>query len=170
MKKLIVVSLTALVGFATLAEPSLARDGQRVSFFDRLFGRFDKPRVRVQKRAWWEDKPSTSPAVIRPVKVKPKQVAKKPKVVPVAIDPEDGENLGLGNLNYMPPKLVSMYLNGFEKLDGEATNVSAIRLILADRTTTLRATADVRKAVLEYYKDSGFKPLWTENGNINARG
>lgn len=170
MKKLIVVSLTALVGFATLAEPSLARDGQRVSFFDRLFGRFDKPRVRVQKRAWWEDKPLNSPAVVRPVKVKPKQVAKKPKVVPVAIDPEDGENLGLGNLNYVPPKLVSMYLNGFEKLDGEATNVSAIRLILADRTTTLRATADVRKAVLEYYKDSGFKPLWTENGNINARG
>ena len=171
MKKLIVVSLTVLVGFAALAEPSFARDGRRISFFDRLFGRFDRPREPVvQRRAWWEDEPSNSPVIKRPKKVKPKKVAQKPKVVPVAIDPEEGENLGMGNLDYVPPKLVSMYFAGFEKLTGEPTDVSAIRLILSDRSTTLRASADVRKAVLEYYKSSGFKPLWTENGNINARG
>jgi L,D-transpeptidase YcbB len=170
MKKIVVVSLTVLVGFAALAEPSYARDGRRIGFFDRLFGRFDKPRVRVEKRAWWEDDPSPSPVIVRPVKVKPKKVALKRRVVPVEIDPEDGENFGMGNLDYVPPKLVSMYFTGFEKLTGEATDVAAIRLILADRSTTLRATADVRKAVLDYYESSGFKPLWTENGNINARG
>jgi L,D-transpeptidase YcbB len=170
MKKLLVVSLTVLVGFAALAEPSYAGDGRHIGFFDRLFGRFDRPRVRVEKRAWWEDNPSNSPGILRPIKVKPKKVAQRPKVVPVEIDPEDGENFGMGNLDYVPPKLVSMYFTGFEKLTGEATDASAIRLILADRTTTLRATADVRKTVLEYYKSSGFKPLWTENGNINARG
>jgi L,D-transpeptidase YcbB len=171
MKKLVVVSLTVLVGFAALAEPSFARDGRRIGFFDRLFGRFDRPREPVvPRRAWWEDDPSNTPVIKRPLKVKPKKLAQRPKAVPVEIDPEDGENLGMGNLDYVPPKLVSMYFTGFEKLTGEATDVSAIRLILADRATTLRATADVRKVVLEYYKTSGFKPLWTENGNINARG
>jgi L,D-transpeptidase YcbB len=170
MKKLIVVSLTVLVGFATLAEPSFARDGRRIGFFDRLFGRFDRPRVQVEQRAWWEDDPSRSPVIVRPIKIKPKKIAQKRKVVPVEIDPEDGENFGMGNLDYVPPKLVSTYFTGFEKLTGEPTDVSAIRLILADRTTTLRSTVDVRKAVLEYYEGSGFKPLWTENGNINARG
>ncbi len=170
MKKIVVLSLTVLVGFAALAEPSYARDGRRLGFFDRLFGRFDRPRVRVERRAWWENDPSTSPEIVRPVKIKQKKVALKPRVVPVEIDPEDGENFGMGNLDYVPPKLVSMYFTGFEKLTGEATDVAAIRLILADRSTTLRATADVRKTVLDYYESSGFKPLWTENGNINARG
>jgi L,D-transpeptidase YcbB len=59
---------------------------------------------------------------------------------------------------------------GFAKLTSNDVDASAIRLVLADRTTPIRATDNVRKAVLDHYKATGFKPLWTDNGNINARG
>jgi L,D-transpeptidase YcbB len=174
MKKFVVVSLTVLAGFAAVAEPAIARDG-RVGFFDRLFGTYDRPRVRVERRrAWWED-PAPSQRIIRggrdnPVKIAQPPKKKKKPVYTVPIDPEDGENLGMGNLDYVPPKQVSMYFTGIAKMTADTTDASAIRLVLADRATTLRATAEVRKAVLDYYMTSGFKPVWTENGNINARG
>ncbi len=173
MKKIAVVSLSLLVAFASMSESSSAQEVQkrrRIGFFDRLFGNIDRPRPRVEtSRAWWEDD-SSGTRIIRGGVEKPKKLAQKRKIIPVEIDPEDGENLGMGNLDYFPPRQVLLYDPVFAKLASEGTDTSAIRLILADRATTLRATAEVRKSVLEYYKNNGFKPLWTENGNINARG
>lgn len=172
MKKIAVVSVSLLVAFAALAESSSAQEIQkrrRIGFFDRLFGNIDRPRARVEtRRAWWEE--DTGPRIIRGGNQNSKIVAQKRKVIPVEIDPEDGENFGMGNLNYFPPRLFAMFDPGFAKLSSEGTDTAAIRLVLADRTTTLRATLEVRKSVLEHYRDNGFKPLWTENGNINARG
>lgn len=176
MKKIVVVSLTVLVGFAALTDSAVARDGRRIGFFDRLFGTFDRPRVRVERRrAWWEDPaPPADVRIFRGGRDNPVRIAQPPKkkkpVYAVPIDPEDGENLGMGNLDYVPPKQVTMYFTGIAKLTADSTDASAIRLVLADRATTLRATAEVRKSVLDYYMSNGFKPVWTENGNINARG
>jgi L,D-transpeptidase YcbB len=181
MKKLVVVSLTVLVGFASLVEPASARDGRRPNFFERLFGSFDRPRTRVERpRNWWED--GSAPPDVRIIrggrdsgKVPKKKVAtqgikKRPSTPVVAIDPDVAEGLGMGNIDYAPVKLVSVVDPTFTKLVTAENDASAIRLVLSDRSSNIRATADVRKAVLDYYSTHSFKPLWTENGNINVSG
>ena len=112
MKKIAVVSLSLLVAFASMSESSSAQDVQkrrRIGFFDRLFGNIDRPRARVEtSRAWWEDD-SSGTRIIRGGVEKPKKLAQKRKIIPVEIDPEDGENLGMGNLDYFPPRQVLLY-------------------------------------------------------------
>lgn len=171
MKKIVVLSLGIVMATAAVTDVVHAEGRRKIGFFDRLFGNFDRPRVE-RRRAWWEDGADQQPVIIRPSQPKQKIVAapKKKKVVPVAIDPDEGENLGMGNIDYIPPKLAGVFDASFTKLTGGDTDASAIRLVLADRTTNIRATEAVRKAVLDYYKSTGFKPLWTANGNINARG
>ena len=173
MKKVVVLSLGVLMACVAVTDVASAQEVQRkrrIGFFDRLFGNFDRPRVE-RRRAWWEDGGDQQPRIIRPGKVKPKQVVQqKKKVVPVSIDPDEGENLGMGNIDYFPPKQAALFDPGFAKLTSTDTDASAVRLVLADRTTNIRASELVRKAVLEHYKLTGFKPLWTTEGNINARG
>ena len=173
MKKVVVLSLGVLMACVAVTDVASAQEVQRkrrIGFFDRLFGNFDRPRVE-RRRAWWEDGSDQQPRIIRPGKVKPKQVVQqKKKVVPVSIDPDEGENLGMGNIDYFPPKQAALFDPGFAKLTSTDTDASAVRLVLADRTTNIRASELVRKAVLEHYKLTGFKPLWTTEGNINARG
>jgi L,D-transpeptidase YcbB len=173
MKKFVVLSLGVLMACVAVTDVASAQEVQRkrrIGFFDRLFGNFDRPRVE-RRRAWWEDGTDQQPRIIRGPQEK-KKVAQKPKkkIVPVAIDPDEGENFGMGNLDYFPPKLAAVFDPGFARLTSTDTSASAIRLVLADRTTSIRASEVVRKAVLEHYKSTGFKPLWTTDGNINARG
>ena len=177
MKKFVVFSATALVALSLVSEASFAQEApkkRRVGFFESLFGGFDRPRRDRQerKRAWWEDDES-GVRVIRGGQDRKKKVAvaQKKKALPaVAIDPEAGEGLGMGNRMYIPPKQIVVFDPGFSKLTSESTDASFIRVVLSDRTNNVRASEDVRKAVLEHYKANGFKPLWTENGNISARG
>jgi L,D-transpeptidase YcbB len=177
MKKIVVLSLGILVACVAVSDVVSAQDNQRrrkLGFFERLFGGFDRPRVE-RRRAWWEDDNDPGYRIVRPSKPKSKVVAQKVKKkksapAPVAIDPEEGENLGMGNLDYVPPKTLALFDPGFAKLASADVGASAIRVVLADRSTGVRATEPVRKAVLEHYKATGFKPVWTDNGNINARG
>ena len=171
MKKVAVLSLGVLMAFTAMADVAPAQEVQRkrkIGFFDRLFGTYDRPRVE-RRRAWWEDGADEQPRIIRGPQVK-KKLAQKKKVVPVAIDPDEGENFGMGNLDYFPPKQTALFDPGFAKLTSTDSDASAVRLVLADRTTNIRASDVVRKAVLEHYKSTGFKPLWITDGNINARG
>ena len=178
MKKFVLITATALLASAMLAEASLAQENVRPrkpNFLERLFG-VDPNRPRRQqerKRAWWEDDES-GVRVIRGGQERPKKkvaVAQKKKVLPaVEIDPEAGEGLGMGNRLYIPPKQLVVFDPAFSKLTSASTDASFIRVVLADRTNSIRASEDVRKTVLAHYKDNGFKPLWTENGNVSARG
>jgi L,D-transpeptidase YcbB len=179
MKKLsLVTACVALTVFSTVAWAEQQRP-RRIGFFEKLFGGFERPPRRVERqRAWWEDDPSDV-RVIRSKDRKPKierrkakkKIAEQKKAPrPVAIDPEVGEGLGMGNRDYIPVKLTPVFDPSFAKLESATTAASALRLVLADRASNIRSPEAVRKSVLEFYKGNGFKPLWTENGNINARG
>jgi L,D-transpeptidase YcbB len=184
MRKFVTVSLGILLTFAVGAEAFAAQDSarkRRPNFFERLFGDFDRPSRRPARQpAWWEED-QDGVRIIRggqekPVNNKKKSaprvaVAKK-KVVPttVPIDPEASQGLGLGNIDYIPVKLTGVFDPGFTKFTVPGIENSAIKLVLSDKTTTIRASEDVRKAVLEHYSANGFKPLWIADGNINARG
>ena len=182
MKKFAVFSATALVALAIVSEATLAQEApkrRRIGFFESLFGGVDRPRrerqIRQERnRAWWEDDESGVRIIrgSRSDKKKKVAVAQKKKKAPpaVAIDPEAGEGLGMGNRMYIPPKQIVVFDPGFAKLTSDSTDASFIRVVLADRTNNIRASEEVRKTVLDHYKSNGFKPMWTENGNISARG
>jgi L,D-transpeptidase YcbB len=182
MKKIISTSVAIFVGFALMAESTFAQEAERPrrkGFFESLFGVRNKPRRTVfNSRAWWEDDPSDV-RIIRPPQrqklQKPKKVAvakSLKKAVPVKtafVDPEVSEGFGMGNIAYAMPKLAALYDPSFRNVMTVDTEASAIRAVLTDKSTDLRATENIRAAVLEHYKSTGFKPLWSQQGIVNAR-
>jgi L,D-transpeptidase YcbB len=178
----IIVSAVALLCFT--AETVLAQESRprRKGFFESIFGPRTKPRreFRPARDFWWEDDPSEV-RVIRGPEKKPKlqskkQIAvdkpgkKKPAVKTAFVDPEIGEGLGMGNLTYAAPKQEPVFDPSFAKATVADVAPSAIKVVLSDRSTNIRTTDVIRKAVLEFYKTNNFNPIWTENGNISARG
>jgi L,D-transpeptidase YcbB len=188
MKKSVTVSLALLLAFSasTAAFADQQTQGKRrVGFFERLFGGVGKPSRRpAGQPEWWEDGNESGVRILRggvetpsvkksKSKVAVAQVAvKKKKVIPsaVLIDPEISEGLGMGNIDYVPMKLAAVFDTGLMKFKVPGVEDSAIKAVLSDKKTDIRALEPVRKAVIEHYIANGFKPLWTGDGNINERG
>lgn len=185
MKKIISTGVAIIAGFALMAESTLAQEAERPrrkGFFESLFGVRTKPRRTVfNNRAWWEDDESGDVRIIRPPqrqklqkpqKQKKTKVAAAKKAVPVKtafIDPEVSEGFGMGNITYALPKLSALYDQSFRNVMTIDTEASAIRAVLTDKSTDLRATENIRAAVLEHYKSTGFKPMWTKQGIVSPR-
>lgn len=180
MKNIVSVSLGLVLALSVTSE-AMAEHAypkkRKIGFFERLFG--NSPRKPARQPQWWEDGSEDGVRVIRGgkdaknKKAKPAVVAeKKLKVIPsaVPIDPEIAGGLGMGNIDYVPVKLVGVFDPSLSKFKVPGIEDSAIKAVLNDKATDIRATPEVRKAVLELYTTSGFKPLWTADGNINARG
>jgi L,D-transpeptidase YcbB len=176
MKKIISMGVVIIVGSTLMAEASFAQENERPrrkGFFESLFGVKQKPRKPVfNSRAWWEDDPSDV-RIIRPPQQNKKNAAAKAKtagsIITADIDPEAGEGLGMGNINYSLPKLAPVYDPALRNITTTDTEATAIRAVLTDKSTDLRATQDIRAAVLEHYKSTGFKPIWTKQGSIDKR-
>jgi L,D-transpeptidase YcbB len=189
MKKISVIALSALLSVSfvseALAEHGNAKRKRRVGFFESLFGGFDRPRrqprvVTQRQQAWWEEDGGDSGGLYGDNKPRRKKKAKlavatppakKKSVAPaVEIDPEVAAGFGMGNLAYVPVKTAPVFDAGMRSLVATETSESAIKVVLTDRATNIRATEDVRKAVLAHYQANGFKPIWTADGNVTARG
>jgi L,D-transpeptidase YcbB len=184
MKKLTLATASACVALTVFSTVSWAEypRPRKIGFFEKLFGTYDRPRrvERPRQRAWWED----DPPEYRVLRERPRgerktrktkftnaaEKKKPPRAAIVAVDPDVDEGLGMGNRDYIPVKLAGVFDPAFAKLTSTTTDTSALRAILVDRTSNIRATEPVRKAVLDFYKTNGFKPLWTQNGTVNTRG
>jgi L,D-transpeptidase YcbB len=190
MKKSVVLSLSALLAFTAIAECAFAQEVQRTrrpGFFERLFGGFDRPSRRpVRQARWWdEDTPEIriirggredakrkkvkKVALLNPA-AKPPEKIKRRAIPAVTIDPDVAEGLGMGNLEYVAPKLVTVADSTLSQLIGITPDSAALRAVLTDRKSVITATPAVREAVLDLYKSNSFKPLWTADGNISSRG
>lgn len=185
MKKFVTVSLSLVLAASVSMDAIAAEDSpkkRRGGFFERLFG-IDRPSRRpLRQPAWWEESNEDGVRIIRGGRNQPQKAKKKLADQPnkqkkraviqtaVAIDPEVSEGLGMGNIVYMPVKLVGVFDADFTKFSVPGIEGSAIKTVLTDKSSNIRAMAEVRKAVLELYSSNGFKPLWTSEGNIHARG
>jgi L,D-transpeptidase YcbB len=182
MKKIAVIALSTVLaaGFASeaFAEHSyLGKRKKRQGFFDLLFGDGEHTRRPARQQAWWDDDGDgglygdDQPRKKKKSKLAVNNPPAKKKATPaVEIDPEVAAGFGMGNLDYVPVKTATVFEAGLRSLAASETEASAIQLVLTDKSTNIRASDDVRKAVIAHYKESGFKPLWTDNGNISARG
>lgn len=126
---------------------------------------------RKRQPQWWENTNSNGDTSL--YGGEPGTYTKKAKKAPVQqaayVDPEVASGIGMGNLTYIPPVVVPVVDPSFSKLTVEGADNNAIRLVLSDRGTQIRSSGDIRKAVLDYYKASSFKPLWTSNGAVTER-
>ena len=85
-------------------------------------------------------------------------------------DPEfQIQGLGMGTVDYLPPLTVVVYDPTFAGLKADNAEAEAIRALLADKSNPVRAQEAERKAVLAYYKATGFKPIWLEGGRPSAK-
>ncbi len=159
MKKILSICVSVVAVIAVTADVALAQDvfkPRRKGFFKSLFGVRAKPRKQFNARAWWEDDQDSNVRIIRrpsnPNKPKKAKRAlafkqplndvsnkKKPAVKTAYIDPEIEQGLGMGNIPYVPVKLAAVYDPSFSKLITIDTQNSAIRSVLADKSTIVRA-------------------------------
>lgn len=184
MKKIISTGVAVIAGLAVMADSSVAQE-RRKGFFESLFGFRTKPRRDVfNDRQWWEGD-SNDITIIRPPRrnlqkpkktkaafIKPQIIKPVKKTAPVKtafIDPEVSEGFGMGNIVYTLPQLAPVYDPSFRNIMTIDTEASAIRAVLTDKSTDLRAPENIRAAVLDYYKSTGFKPLWSKQGVIQER-
>jgi len=85
-------------------------------------------------------------------------------------DSGDGDQgYGMGNLTYVPDKLVSL---GGGKLTGERPAdpaAAAVYDALSNADLDLRVRPEVKQAIIAAYQAQGFKPLWMEKDALTPR-
>ena len=178
MNKLFVMCVSVVAALAVAAPAAEAEHGykkkRRVGFLESLFGGFDRPRQQPRKRAWWEDDEEgvriygTDPA--KPKKKIVKKIVAKPVIKNAYVDPEVAEGLGMGNLVYVAPKLNPVIDLTFKAITTNLPEQNAIRVVLSDRKSNIRAIPAVQSVVLDHYKSTGFMPIWTKGGRLSDRG
>jgi murein L,D-transpeptidase YcbB/YkuD len=80
-------------------------------------------------------------------------------------DPEPIPGKGMGNLTYVPPKLVPLADSAFSKLFAADAKSQAIVAELSAPKPTIRVPQIERQPILDLYRNAGFKPLWL-TGNL----
>ncbi len=85
------------------------------------------------------------------------------------VDPEPLPSIGMGNLTYEPPLQVPLYDVGMLRLSAPTPEGEQIRQILSDKRSRILAGVASRKAILAFYKDRQFAPVWVKDGKLSER-
>jgi murein L,D-transpeptidase YcbB/YkuD len=169
MNRLILLSVSVAAALAVTmpaADAEIIKKKKRGSFFESLFGFEGNSRdrkIRRSGRAWWERDGDYGVRILEDG-----SFFRNGRAI-ADIDPEEGSGYGMGNLNYSLPKRVAVLDSSFSTLSTVETAQSFIRLVLSDKETPVRASEPIRKVVLDHYRNTGFKPLWTVDGKLSAR-
>ena len=127
---------------------------RKPNFFEQLFGGGSNR----NKPNWWQQQQSGT-------------FGNQSKMNSLAdgAEPAPLPGLGMGNLTYVPVATQPVYDAAFAKLPSTTPDADAIRNVLADKATVIRANDVERKALLTFYSGRSFKPVWTENGQAAPR-
>jgi len=96
---------------------------------------------------------------------------KKRKVTVADADPGGGDSgFGMGNLTYVPPKLVAM--SGLTLADAAPADpaAAAIYAQLSGATPSVRVLPAARDALLAEYAARAYRPIWLADGRLSPRG
>lgn len=160
-----VVALAVFAPAAFADHESVGRK-KRKGFFDSLFGTPDERRAKAerrrqqaeQRREWWEDEQGFN-----------SRRKKGDSALPIYDDPEPIPGFGMGNVAFVLPRLQPVADAGLAALPAENLSGESIKLVLADKSTPIKADTAVKDVVLAHYKATKFKPIWLENGAVSVR-
>ncbi|MBI2718265.1 MAG: L,D-transpeptidase family protein [Rhizobiales bacterium] len=86
------------------------------------------------------------------------------------LDPESSdEGYGMGNLTYVPDRLVSLGNNSFKQARPTGAVEGAIYDALTSIDAGITAREEIREAAVGQYQGTGFRPLWIDNGKLAPR-
>ena len=81
------------------------------------------------------------------------------------VDPEGGSpGYGMGNLTYVAGKLVALGAASFTEPRPADIAGAAIYDALADKDLGIRIAPEIKQAMIEHYRNYGFRPLWIADG------
>lgn len=150
-KLLLKLSVAAIaVSFASqtvLADTS--RDEKRKGFFESLFGAPKKKKHRRSILPWWKENGGTH--ILYGSDYYGDENYNDPEPIP---------GKGMGNLLYVPPKLVSLSDPSFAKLFAPDVQSQAVLAELSAQKPVIRVANEVRQPILDLYRNAAFKPLW----------
>ncbi|MDE2384534.1 MAG: L,D-transpeptidase family protein [Alphaproteobacteria bacterium] len=139
------------------------------NFFDLLFGKHRKtqqqPGFNSGTSPWWYDKQGQQASSGK----SRRGLNAASLAAGDGTDPEQITGLGMGLVEYAPPVVTPVYDASFIALQEGAPDAEAIRVMLSDKATPIKAQEVERKAVLSFYKANGFKPVWSADGHLTAR-
>lgn len=96
---------------------------------------------------------------------------KKRKVTVADADPGGGDTgYGMGNLTYVPPKLLAM--SGLSLADAAPADPAAAAIYnqLTAVGPSLRLLPAAQDALLAHYAAQSYRPIWLQDGKLSARG
>jgi murein L,D-transpeptidase YcbB/YkuD len=160
-----------LVSGVALAEKPVKK--RKIGFFESLFGpsEYRKKKVRIERRPWWERADRSSrydDGEYWPEGAK-KRKKKRQAEQFADSDPEPIPGFGMGNVPYIPAKLLLVADPGLMKLSPETPEPATVFAVLSASRSDIRAEAAERTAILDHYKSTGFKPVWLEANKPSGR-
>ena len=149
LKLSVAVIAASFTGQSVLAD---TYGNRNKGFFESLFGapRYKKPRRTIQP--WWKHDGGVNSIYSNGFGRSYDDEDYN--------DPEPIPGKGMGNLTYVPPKLVSLADPAFSKLFAADAQSQAILAELSAAKPIVRVPQIERQPILDLYRNAGFKPLW----------
>ena len=151
-----------MVGTALGETTFLKKPVRKPNFFEQLFSGGSSNR---NKPNWWQRQAEFGPDGVRTIYGD----QSKMNALADGAEPAPLPGLGMGNLTYVPLATQPVFDASFAKLPATTPDADAIRNLLADKGSNIRAVDVERKAILAFYSGRNFKPVWTENGQASLR-
>jgi len=124
-------------------------DQKRKGFFESLFGQPSKKKKRKTIQPWWKEDAGTTSLYGR-----------NSYGDEDYSDPEPIPGKGMGNISYVPPKLVALSDPSLSSSTAFDTQSRAILAELTAEKSVVRVVKEVRQPILDLYRNTAFKPLW----------
>jgi len=124
-------------------------DQKRKGFFESLFGQPSKKKKRKTIVPWWKEDAGTTSLYGRDYYGDEDYS-----------DPEPIPGKGMGNIAFVPPKLVALSDPSFSTLTAFDAQSRAILAELSAQKPAVRVAKEVRQPILDLYRNAAFKPLW----------
>lgn len=169
MKTFVRSSLVAVMGallLAGTAPADAASKKQKPTFFEKLFSGSGSQPTKKRRTVFGSFKDDPTYVEIEPSQRK----SKRSKVTIVDADPGGDAGYGMGNLTYVPPKLVAMSGLTLAAAAPAEPAAAAIYNQLTAAGPSLRLLPAAQDALLEHYAARAYRPVWLENGTLSQRG
>ncbi|WP_161957102.1 L,D-transpeptidase family protein [Aestuariivirga litoralis] len=162
-----VIAAMAAVLLGGTAPAEAASSRQKPSFIEKLFSKSGNHAAGKKRRSVFGSFKDDPVYIEDPT---PNYAPKRKKVTIVDADPGGDQGYGMGNLTYVPPKLVP--LSGVSLATAAPADAAAAAIYsqLAADGPSLRVLPAAREALLAEYAARSYRPIWLADGKLSARG
>ena len=175
MKKFVTTSVLAAMAALMLSGTEMAEASakkRKPTFLEQLFGKSGDHAARKRRSIFGgglKNEDSFGSFYVEDQAPR-KNPPKRSKVVIVDADPGGDPGFGMGNLTYVPPKVVPMSGIALATAAPADAAAAAIYNQLVSDGPSLRVLPAARDALLAQYAARSYRPVWLADGKLSDRG